>query len=168
MPAYLGFSIASSASRDVSAQEQLLLRVAAACPADTIFYDVLRDGENTSPVRVVGGPSARIERVAASEAPSHVAESFGSFARDLLWHFEDLGDVLIPALDADLAGDLDGGDGVPRVLGSLDELADTLEDDLADNDFSEETEPETLDFLKMLRDKVAIARRQQLPLVATW
>jgi hypothetical protein len=168
MPASLRLSIASGAV-DLATQEQHLLRTAAACPADIVFYDVLRDGDVTTPVRVTGGPSPTIERIPAAEAPPHAAESIGSVARDLMWHFEHIGDVLIPGLDADAhAGDLDLGDGVSRVLGSLEELAEALEDDFADQEFVDEAEPETLEFLQMLREKVAVCRRERLPLVASW
>ena len=52
-------------------------------------------------MRVVCGPSTKIERIAVADAPANAGALHGSFAREVMYLFEELGDVLIPGLDGD-------------------------------------------------------------------
>ena len=57
---------------------------------------------------------------------------------------------------------------IQRTLGSLDELAEAVDESLADADFVTECDPETLEFLTFLRAQIVTARRERLPIVASW
>jgi hypothetical protein len=154
----LSFSIAAL-STEAETSERMLLRVADAAPG-VVFYDVL-DGV---PVRVHGGTPSPLERIASADKPPHAGESIARFPSDLLWLFEDHGDLLLPAYEG--AESLSVGER-SRTIASLESMLAIVDEHLADAEFVSEAEPETMQFLKDLRGWLGIALSERLPLVVS-
>jgi hypothetical protein len=146
------FSVAALAEESEAAA--LLARIAALAPG-VVFHDELA-GEV---VRVHGS----VERLA--ERSPHVGASIGSFDGELLWLFEDHGDVLVPGW-TDATEVMIGDE--PRTIVSVESMLEIVGEHLNDSDFVSETEEETLAFLRDLRRWLETALSERLPISAAW
>lgn len=162
--ASLGFSITAllPVDADEHEQEAVLLDLLRRRP-HAVFHDVVRSPRGAAVVRVAGEQVLRLGD--GDDRPAHAGTLIGRYRREHLDLLVDHGDVLVPGWGEHANVTIAGHE---RVIADLDEVAAIVEETVAELELEEDPDAEYGEFLRELMDEIALARRDQLPVVAYW